>query len=188
MQLADLTQTTEYDQHWSDCIAYITDHCKEDPLYNNYISLKKTDFISLPAIVVDNQIVAFSGAQINLDQWGSNIARVSSRFWLAPTHRHSLSKFNSSNTPWYNSEFLIKHQLDAVTGLGIPHVFISREGKHRKSFCKYVELVNRYNNTSFRVLDGEYEVNHVPQMIAVHSFEDIQFERCIAEETLIKKL
>jgi glutaredoxin len=188
MQLVDIIQTVEYDHLWNQCIEYITIHCKEDPLYENYIKLAKEDFVSLPVIIIDNQIVAFSGAQVNNESWGPNIARVSSRFWLAPDYRHSLTKFNSSNIPWYNSQFLIKHQLDILVKSGIPHMFISREGIYRKSFSKFIDLVNQYNNTSFKVLAGEYEINHIPQMIAVYSFETDPLEQWISEETLIKKL
>jgi glutaredoxin len=188
MQLVDIIQTVDYDHLWNQCIEYITVHCKEDPLYENYIKLTKEDFVSLPVIIIDNQIVAFSGAQVNIENWGPNIARVSSRFWLAPDYRHSLSKFNSSDIPWYNSQFLIKHQLSIVAELGIPHVFISREGMYRKSFSKFIDLVNQYNNTNFNVLAGEYEINHTPQLIAVHSFENDLTEQWLGEETLIKKL
>lgn len=186
MQIVDITQTDQYDNIWKRCLSFIEHKCNEDPLYKNYINLNKLDFISLPVAIVDDRIVAFSGAQFKPEEWGPNIARISSRFWIHPEHRHSLSKFSVSNKPWYNSEFLIKHQITAVEKLGIPHMFISREGNYRKSFQLYIELVNRYNLTDFKLVEGIYTVQHVPQIIAVHSKYNI--EQILKEETTLTRI
>lgn len=187
MQITDLVKTTDYDKEWYSCLSFIRANCSEDPLYQNYINLRKEEFVSLPAVIIDNDIVAFSGAQVK-DAWGPNIARVSSRFWIHPKFRHSPSKFRNSSTPWYNSKFLIKVQLDEVKKLGIPNVFISREGNYRKSFQQFITLVNEYNAAGFRVLEGQYLIQHVPQILALYSFDSNAVENIIAEETLIKKL
>lgn len=186
MQIVDITKTDQYDNLWAQCLLFIEYNCKSDPLYKNYIGIDKQDFISLPAVIIDNGIVAFSGAQFKPADWGHNIARVSSRFWIHPDHRHSLSKFETSDKPWYNSEFLIKYQIDEVNRLGIPHMFISREGNYRKSFQLYIDLVNRYNSTNFKLVEGVYSVQHVSQLIAVHSDDNI--EQVLKEETTLKRI
>lgn len=187
MQIADLVQTDEYDEEWKSCLSFIQNNCLTDPLYQNYITLSKKEFVSLPVVIIDNIIVAFSGAQVK-DDWGPNIARISSRFWIHPAFRHNPSKFKNSNTPWYNSEFLIKIQLAEIRKLGVPNVFISREGNYRKSFQQFIKLVNEYNNVDFKVLEGQYLVQHVPQILALYSFDNTQLDKVIVEETFIKKL
>lgn len=187
MLIVDIVKTESYDKEWEQCLDYIEHSCLDDPLHKNYINLKKLDFISLPVVILDNKIIAFSGAQIK-DEWGPNIARVSSRFWIHPLHRHSITKFNESSGPWYNSEYLIKVQLEEIRKKEIPHVFISREGEYRKSFQKFIDLVNYYNQTNFKILDDYYNILTVPQLLAVHSFEGNNLEQYLIEETLIKKI
>lgn len=187
MQIVDLVQTNIFDTEWQSCLAYIMNNCTEDIRYQNYLNLKKEDFISLPVVVIDNKIIAFSGAQIK-EEWGPNISRISSRFWIHPDFRHPATKFKESQKPWYNSEYLIRVQLDVIRQKEIPHVFISREGDYRKSFQKFIDLVNFYNNTNFSMLEGKYDILGTPQMIAVHSVAGNNLEQYITEETFIKKL
>jgi hypothetical protein len=187
MKIIDLVKNNYNDELWSQCLAYIKSNCQQDVLYENYIVLDKKDFISLPVAIIDNKIVAFSGAQFRPTEWGHNIARISSRFWIHPEYRrHTLSKFEDHTQPWYNSEFLIKCQIEEVNRLGIPHMFISREGNYKKSFQKYINLVNKYNETNFRLMDEYYLIQKTPQLIAVHSKDNI--DQIIKEETLFKKV
>lgn len=186
MQIIDLTKTDQYDNVWLQCLTFIRSNCKEDPLYKNYIGINKHSFISLPAAIIDDTIVAFSGAQFKPDVWGHNIARISSRFWTHPAYRHNFSKFETSKTPWYNSEFLITCQIAEVKRLEIPHMFISREGNYRKSFQRYINLVNRYNTTNFKLVEKLYLVQNVPQLIALHS--DYEIAQILREETLLKQI
>lgn len=187
MIVTDLAKTDQYDKYWKECLEFIEKECCADPLYKNYIGLQKTDFISLPAVIIDNKIIAFSGAQVK-DEWGPNVARLSSRFWIHPNYRHSLSKFEKSEMPWYNSEYLIQHQLNAVAEQKIPHLFISRHGNVRKGFQQFINLVNRFNNTNFQILEGLYDISTVPQIIAMHSANDTDLKQILREETFIKKL
>ena len=186
MQIVDITKTDQYDNLWALCLFFIQENCIADPLYKNYINLDKGDFISLPVVILDNTIIAFSGAQFKPDVWGHNIARISSRFWTHPLYRHSISKFQKSDKPWYNSEFLIQHQITEVKRLDIPHMFISREGNYRKSFQQYINLVNKYNATNFKLLEEYYLIQNTPQLIAVHSDDDVL--QMLKEETLLKQL
>lgn len=185
MIIVDLVKTDIHDSIWKECLRFINDHCTSDPLYKNYIDLKKTDFISLPVVIVDNKIIAFSGAQVK-EEWGPNIARVSSRFWLHPSIRHNISKFETSETPWYNSEYLIGLQLETVANLGIPHVFISREGKFKKGFQKFIDLVNKFNASNFCILDQHYDISGIPQLIAIHSSLGVNYQTYLREETFLK--
>lgn len=187
MLVTDLVKTDQYNKHWEDCLSFISEKCRADSLYKNYISLQKTDFISLPAVIIDNKIIAFSGAQVK-DEWGPNIARLSSRFWIHPDYRHSLSKFEYSQTPWYNSEYLIQHQLKEVAERKIPHLFISRQGNVRNGFQKFINLVNRFNNTEFQVLEGLWNISNVPQIVAMYSFAGTNFKQYLKEETTITEV
>lgn len=187
MKIVDIAQTSIHDSEWVNCLSYIEKHCTEDNRFKNYLNLRKTDFISLPVVIKDQKIIAFSGAQVK-DEWGPNIARVSSRFWLHPEYRHTLTKFEKSTVPWYNSEYLINVQLNVVRQKEIPHVFISREGDYRKSFQKFIDLVNFYNSTNFLILEGTFSILTTAQLIAVHSFVGNNVEQYISEETFIKKL
>jgi hypothetical protein len=186
MQIVDITKTDQYNNLWAQCLFFIQENCIADPLYNNYVNLDKKDFISLPVVILDNNIIAFSGAQFKPDVWGHNIARISSRFWTHPLYRHSISKFQTSDKPWYNSEFLIQHQIAEVKQLDIPHMFISREGNYRKSFQQYINLVNKYNATNFKLLEEYYLIQNTPQLIAVHSNDNVL--QILKEETLLKQI
>jgi hypothetical protein len=185
MIFTDIIQTDEYNNIWAECIDYIRHHCTNDPLYKNYISLSKQDFISLTVAIDNDKIVAFSGAQCK-PEWGPNIVRISSRFWIDPSSRHGVTKFKESNVPWYNSEFLLPIQIAAVKDF--PHMFISREGSYRNSFGKYINLVNSFNNTNFILLDGYYDILNTEQMIAVDASTIEEAEQILREDTLLSKL
>ena len=186
MEIIDITKTNLYNTTWVRCLNFIENNCQADPLYENYIGIDTQDFVSLPVVIIDDTIVAFSGAQYKPDVWGHNIPSVSSRFWIHPDYRHSCSKFETSDKPWYNSEFLISQQIKEINRLGIPHMFISREGDYKNSFQKYINLVNRYNNTDFRLVEDLYLIQCIPQIIAVHSTHNI--DQILREETLLKKI
>jgi len=91
---------------------------------------------------------------------------------------------------------MMRYQLDAVKRLNLPASFISREGNYKKSFQKYVNLVNTYNNTNFILLDGLYAVcgpmNEVPdsckQMIAVNVNDKVDLEYFICNNTKLRKV
>jgi hypothetical protein len=193
----DICVSDQYDQLWNNCLTYIRENCQNDPLYQNYLNLKKQDFISIAVTVEDNAILAFSCAQINVKKWGDQIARVSTRFWLHPSVRSKgLTKFTPGANTWYNSQYMMRYQLDAVEKLNLPASFISREGNYKNSFQKYINLVNNYNDTNFILLDGLYAVcgpmDKIPdsckQMIAVNVKDKIDLTDFICNKTTLRKI
>ena len=183
--IIDLISDCNAEVHLKNFKQYIKDHCQSDPLYENYANLELADFVCLTAVLDGNEIIALSGVQSKPDRWGVNTVRMSTRFWMHPTHRiGSLSKYDPTQRFYFNSQLMIPHQLEYVKSSGNKFAIITREGSYRRSFTKFVELVNFHNGTNFRVLAGIYNVcNHmleVPescqQLVAVHSFTNSRFE------------
>jgi hypothetical protein len=191
--VVDLCKTSAYNSVWENCLDFINKECKTDKLYKNYCNLNPNDFISLPVAISNDEIIAFSGAEIKPNIWGPFISRISSKFWLHPKVRtQSLTKFNPTRNIWYNSKYLIPYQLAEIKRLEIPHIFISRQGKYQKSFQRYISLVNTNNNVNFEILKKQYNVCgpkvNTPecyQTIAIYSFETNLYEAVLAEETLL---
>jgi hypothetical protein len=164
---------------------FIKEHCLQDPLYENYANLDISDFICLTAVLDQGEIIALSGVQKKPNRWGNNTVRMSTRFWMHPKFRISaLSKYDPEQRFYFNSQLMIPHQLEFLRKLEVKFAIITREGNYRRSFSKFIELVNYYNKTNFRVLEGIYNVcDHMPvvpescqQIVAVHSFDNAMFE------------
>jgi len=169
---------------------FIKEHCLQDPLYENYANLDVADFICLTAVLDQGEIIALSGVQEKLDRWGANTVRMSTRFWMHPKFRISaLSKYDPEQRFYFNSQLMIPYQLEVLKKLGVKFAIITREGNYRRSFGKFIDLVNYHNKTNFRVLPGIYNVcDHmsvVPescqQIVAVHSFSSSAFEDELAQ-------
>lgn len=164
---------------WGQCLDYIRTHCSFDPLYSNYIDLDLNEFISFPVVIEDGHIIAFSGAQVSPSKWGPLTARISSRMWIHPDKRqNSFTKFNPESRIWYNSQLIIPKQIPSLITAGIRTIFISRKD-HRRSFTKFIDLVNINLDQNLTVIPGEYWVcgNSVfeqacKQIIAVGSLFD----------------
>lgn len=159
--------------------------CQSDHLYSNYSTLSISDFICLTAVLENDEIIAISGVQHLPDRWGTNIVRMSTRFWIHPDYRiNSLSKFKHDYRLYFNSQLMIPVQLEFIKSLGINFAIITREGEYRRSFGKFIELVNYHNTTKFNVLPGLFNVCqpmiNIPdtckQIIAVHSFNNLNFQ------------
>jgi len=60
----------------------------DDELKNNYINLTPRDFVCWPVLIDNNEIVCFSGLQINYSRWSDKFARINSRFYISPKYRH----------------------------------------------------------------------------------------------------
>jgi hypothetical protein len=107
-----------------------------------------------------------------------------------------LTKFTPGANTWYNSQYMMRYQLDAVEKLNLPASFISREGNYKNSFQKYINLVNNYNDTNFILLDGLYAVcgpmDKIPdsckQMIAVNVKDKIDLTDFICNKTTLRKI
>jgi hypothetical protein len=166
--------------------SFIKEHCSQDLLYNNYINLDLNDFICVTAVIDNDTIIALSGVQHKPERWGPNTVRMSTRFWMHPKYRiNALSKYDPAQRFYFNSQLMIPYQLVYLKTLGIKFAIITREGNYRRSFTKFIELVNYYNNTNFIVLNGMFNVcNHmsiVPescqQIVAVHAFDNSLFDQ-----------
>lgn len=166
--------------------SFIKEHCYQDPLYENYINLDLNDFICVTAVIDNDNIIALSGVQHKPERWGPNTVRMSTRFWMHPKYRiNALSKYDPAQRFYFNSQLMIPYQLIYLKTLGIKFAIITREGNYRRSFTKFIELVNYYNNTNFIVLNGMFNVcNHmsiVPescqQIVAVHTFDNSSFDQ-----------
>jgi hypothetical protein len=166
--------------------SFIKEHCSQDSLYDNYINLDLNDFICLTAVIDNGDIIALSGVQSKPNRWGSNTVRMSTRFWMHPKYRiNALSKYDPVQRFYFNSQLMIPYQLDYLKTLNVKFAIITREGNYRRSFIKFVELVNHYNSTNFTVLDGVFNVcDHMPivpescqQLVAVHSFDNASFDK-----------
>lgn len=163
---------------------FIKSNCKEDLLYENYANLKLEDFISLTAVLEDKEIVALSGVQFNIKKWGLHTVRMSTRFWMHPKYRiNSLSKFDPASRFYFNSQLMIPAQLEFLKNYNAKYAIITREGNYRRSYQKFIKLVNYHNKTNFIVLDGLYNVcepmEEVPescqQIIAYYSLDGSDF-------------
>ena len=184
-EVVDLVSHANSDYLLQNFKTFVKNNCQEDPLYDNYVNLDLDDFICLTAVLENNEIVALSGVQSKPDRWGNNLVRMSTRFWMHPKYRiTTLSKFKPDMRFYFNSQAMIPYQLNFLKTLNLKFAIITREGNYRKSFKKFIELVNHHNNTNFTVIDGLYNVcqhmDIVPescqQIIAVHSFDNSNFQ------------
>ncbi len=164
---------------------YISKFCQDDPLYENYANLELEDFVCLTAVLDTENIIGLSGIQYNTKKWGHNTLRISTRFWMHPDHRiATLSKYQPNSRLYFNSQLMIPYQLNYVKESNKKFAIITREGNYRKSFGKFIDLVNHHNNTEFKLLDGIYNVCEpmcdVPdscrQMVAVYAINGDSFE------------
>lgn len=195
--IIDLVTATDSNSYLLNFKQFIKEHCQQDPLYENYANLDIADFICLTAVIDQGEIIALSGVQEKPNRWGKNTVRMSTRFWMHPKFRIStLSKYDPEQRFYFNSQLMIPHQLEFLKNLGVRFAIITREGNYRRSFGKFIELVNYYNKTNFRVLEGIYNVcDHMPvvpescqQIVAVHSFDTSMFEDELAELHSTNKL
>jgi hypothetical protein len=150
-----------------------------DPLKSNYINLSPADFVCWPVLIDNEEIVCFSGLQINVERWGINFARINSRFYINPKYRHRGPGKMSNSEKFLNTKYLLPVQIDKAKSLGLKGVFMSREGDHKKVFELYVNLAYRNTGYFFTVLEDRYNVcgnlDPVPhsckQWIAAHCFD-----------------
>jgi hypothetical protein len=193
----DLVTATNAETYLANFKHFIKEHCLQDPLYENYANLDIADFICLTAVLDQGEIIALSGVQEKPNRWGKNTVRMSTRFWMHPKFRISaLSKYDPEQRLYFNSQIMIPYQLELLKKLGVKFAIITREGNYRRSFSKFIELVNYHNATTFRVLPGIYNVcDHMPvvpescqQIVAVHCFTDSTFEDELAELHVDNKL
>lgn len=111
----------------------------------------------MAVIVVDDKIICFGGAEINLDRWGPNLSRVLSRFWISPNHRHRLVKVDNIGVNF--SPIILEKNLSALENHPeIKAAMITREGSGKNSFSRIVEISNTAVKKPFVILDKKYNV------------------------------
>lgn len=142
---------------WNDCISFIKKECLSDKLYENYLNIDLTRFLSMAIIVVEGKIVCFGGAEINVDRWGKNLSRVLSRFWISPEYRHRLVRKDADGKNF--SPFILEKNLEALKVYPeIKAVMITREGNGKKSFSRIIDIANTVVKKPFVILDEKHNV------------------------------
>lgn len=144
--VVDLSANTSYQKLWEDTLDIIS--TSTDKLKANYLGLDPSKFESFPVVIIDNQIVCFSGLQME-DRWGLKIARCSTRMWIHPNYRHS-GKF-TSGSKFLNTSFCLPLQFAKAKLLNLDCLFISRESTP-SAFGEYIKLVKRNTGQEFTIL------------------------------------
>jgi hypothetical protein len=129
-----------------------------DRLRDNYISLTPDDFVCWPVLVDNNEIVCFSGLQVNRERWGDQFARINSRFFISPKYRHQNPGKLTDYKKFLNTRHLLPMQIHKAKELGLAGIFMSREGDHKRVFKKYVNLANQNTGYYFEILAHRYNV------------------------------
>ena len=177
MKVIDFCQ--HFDQSlWNNVLKKI--RLSNDPLKKNYLNLTPNDFVCLPVLIRNEEIICFSGLQINESKWGKGIGRINARMWIDPSHRHlGLGKMENSDK-FFNTKYLLPHQIEKSKEFNLDTLFISREGNYRKFMEKYCDLILSNTGCQFKLLDNCYNVcGDIPsipdsckQLIAWFSFSN----------------
>lgn len=151
----------EFENHeflWKNCMNYLKTTCYRDQLYRNYLHIDLEKFLTLTAIVYQNEIISFGGVEIKKDRWGEHIARALTRFWINPKYRsESLTKWRNSTVKF--SPIILRHQLAFIKEIGIISAsIITREGNYKNSFLEIIRLANTVSEEEFFIMPGKYNV------------------------------
>ena len=174
IQVVDMCLDRTCDSLWAKEIESIKNSNEE--FKENYTSINFEDFKSFTVLILDNEVVAFSGLQYSSERWGNNTARIFSRFYIAPKYRHGANLLTDD----LYTKYMLPLQLRAARSIGLSSVFISRENG-LQSFNRYISHINNtIADTDFTMLSGRYDVcgieNPVPdsckQFIALKLLSD----------------
>jgi hypothetical protein len=176
MKIIDFCENFDKDL-WEKTLEIIVNN--KDELKNNYINLSPKDFVCWPVLIENNEIVCFSGLQINQERWGDNFARINSRFFISPKYRHRTPGKLNNHDKFLNTKYLLPVQIEFAKEMGLKGIFMSREGDHKKVFEHYANLAYKNTGYFFKILTYQYNVcgqqNPVPesckQWIALHCFD-----------------
>jgi hypothetical protein len=163
---------------WRNAIDKIAN--SNDPLKENYVTLTPADFVCLPVLIHRDEIICFSGLQLNSDRWTEHYARINARMWIAPEWRHHGPGKMTQSSKYLNTQYLLPVQLEYARSRDLKGVFISREGNYRRFLERYCELIKANTGAEFMVLNNIYNVcgclNPVPesckQLIALCTFDN----------------
>jgi len=147
-----------YHEIWNDCLLYIKDHCHQDSLYENYLSIDLDKFLNFTGLVHENRIICFGAVDSRPKVWGNNIVRALTRFWIHPEYRSKgLTKWRDNNFKF--SPTILKAQLDFIkTSINHDAVIITREGNYLRSFKEIVRLANTVSKQHFEIMPGKVNV------------------------------
>ena len=169
MIVVDLSQTVEYQDLWHSFKMSMLN--SNDHLYENYLELDPRSFECFPAVIENNNIICFSGLQIDHAQWGSKVARCSTRLWIHPDHRQKgMSKFNGGHK-FLNTTYCLPLQIKKAGELGVDCLFISRE-KNKIGFREYLKLININCHRNFILEESKYCISSCNQFVAVCPLTD----------------
>jgi hypothetical protein len=169
------------EKQWEECKHDIKRLCEKDPLYKNYVDLSPENYYHFNAVTYNDKIISFGGIEYSPNKWGSEIARVLTRFWIHPDYR------SKNLTKWSNNEIrysplILRAQIDFLKQQSkIKVAMITREGKYLRSFKEIVRLAKTVCD-DFEIIPGVFNVCErmptVPhscrQMIALAQLSDIE--------------
>jgi hypothetical protein len=148
----------DYDQLWLDCLSYIKENCRDDSLYENYLSINLDNFNIFSAAVYNDTVISFGGLEQRKDRWGEHIFRALTRFWIHPKYRtKSLTKWSSDKIRF--SPIILKSQMEYFKDYDNEYaIMITREGKYLRSFHEIIRLANSVSEKTFTMLEGRFNV------------------------------
>jgi hypothetical protein len=148
----------DHDQLWLDCLSYIKENCRDDSLYENYLSINLDNFNIFSVAIYNDTIVSFGGLEQRKDRWGEHIFRALTRFWIHPEYRtKSLTKWSSDKIRF--SPIILKSQIEYFKDYDNEYaIMITREGKYLRSFQEIIRLANSVSEKTFTMLEGRFNV------------------------------
>jgi hypothetical protein len=153
--VVDLATTDQHNHLWNNVQETI--ELSNDPLKFNYVGLDPKSFVSLPAVIIDDKIVCFSGLQINQKKWGAGIGRCSARMWIDPEYRFKhITRFTGGNR-FLNTTYSLPLQIAAAKILKLDCLFISRE-TNLLGFKEYLKLIKINCGVDFVLDSAQYNV------------------------------
>jgi hypothetical protein len=153
--VVDLASTNQYSHLWNTVQETIT--LGDDLLKSNYIGLDPKTFVSLPAVIIDNKIVCFSGLQTSQTKWGASIGRCSARMWIHPEYRFkNITRFIGGDR-FLNTTYSLPLQISAAKIRNLDCLFISRE-TNLLGFKEYLKLIKINCGVDFTLETDQYNV------------------------------
>ena len=143
--VVDLATDNQYTHLWNNVQETIASGT--DSLKSNYVGLDPKSFDSLPAVIIDNKIVCFSGLQTSQKKWGSGIGRCSARMWIHPEYRFkNITRFTGGDR-FLNTTYSLPLQIAAATIHKLDCLFISRETNLLgfKEYLKFNQSIAKLN-------------------------------------------
>jgi hypothetical protein len=153
--VVDLATNDQHTHLWNNVQETIA--LSNDSLKSNYVGLDPKSFVSLPAVIIDNKIVCFSGLQVSQKKWGDGIGRCSARMWIHPEYRFKhITRFTGGNR-FLNTTYSLPLQIAAAKIHKLDCLFISRE-TNLLGFEEYLKLIKINCGVDFILESDQYNV------------------------------